>query len=305
MANNFGGFGNSTKKSSSFNFNFSSSKKLTLSDSEYEEWQKFIYDKTGIYFQDNKKYLLESRLQKRIDFLKLKSFQEYLQFLSSNSRGKFEMRELFEVITINETFFFRNQPQLDAVGGTIIPEMMNDPKNSSKRRIRIWSAASSSGEEPYSAAMILDDLVKPKYPGLGFEIIGTDLNYAVIETAKKGIYKEYAIRNTPPYYLRKYFKQQNGAYILSDQIKRMVSFNILNLSDDIAMKRMSGFDVIFCANVLIYFDQASKIKVINHLYNALNPGGYLFVGYSETLHGISKAFKLVSFSKTIGYKKEQ
>jgi len=303
MANNFGGFGKNTTKSS-INFNFSSGKKLTLSDSEYKEWQKFIYDKTGIYFQDNKKYLLESRLQKRIDFLKLKSFKGYLDFLSSNPRGKFELRELFEVITINETFFFRNQPQLDAVAGTIVPEILNDPKNSSKRKIKIWSAASSSGEEPYSMAMILDDLIKPKYPSLSFEIIGTDINYAVIETARKGIYKEYAIRNTPRYYLRKYFKEQNGTYLLSDQVKRMVSFKILNLSDDIAMKQMRGFDIIFCANVLIYFDQASKISVINHLYDALNPGGYLFVGYSETLHGLSKAFKLVSFPKTIGYKKE-
>ncbi len=304
MANNFGGFGDSAKKGSSFNFNFSSNKKLALSNLEFEDWRKFIYEKTGIYFQDNKKYLLESRLQKRVNFLKLGSFKDYLQYLKTNPRAKFEMRELYEVITINETFFFRNQPQLDALAGNIIPEMMNDPRNRTKRKVKIWSAACSSGEEAYSAGMILDDLVKPKYPTLGYEIVGTDINYAVVETARKGVYKEYAVRNTPPYYMKKYFKQQNGLYLLSEQIKRMATFKVQNLSDEMEMRRMTGFDVIFCANVLIYFDQASKIKVVNNLYNALNPGGYLFVGYSETLHGISKAFKLVSFPKTIGYRKE-
>ncbi len=304
MAGNFGGFGNSGGKGSSFNFNFSSNKKMVLTNQEFDEWRKFIYDKTGIYFQDNKKYLLESRLLKRVNFLKLNSFKDYLQFLKSNPRAKFEMKELYEVITINETFFFRNQPQLDAMSGTIIPEMMKDPRNRTKRKVKIWSAACSSGEEAYSAGMVLDDLVKPKYPTLSYEILGTDINYAVVETARKGVYKEYAVRNTPPYYMKKYFKQDNGLYFLSDKIKRMASFKVQNLSDDIEMRRMSGFDIIFCANVLIYFDQASKIKVVNYLYDALNPGGYLFVGYSETLHGISKAFKLVSFPKTIGYRKE-
>ena len=302
MANNFGGFGSGPSRKSSFNFNFSSSKKMALSPEEYNKWREFIYTKTGIYFQDNKKYLLESRLQKRVNFLRLASIKEYFDYIKTNPRGKEELKELYEVITINETFFFRNQPQLDALAGNIIPELESNKKNYDK--IKIWSAACSSGEEAYSTAMILDDMIKPKYPKLNFQIIGTDINYAVIETAQKGIYKEYAVRNTPPYYMRKYFKKQNDVYLLSNMIKRMVSFKVMNLADDMEMGRMKGFDIIFCANVLIYFDKESKIKVINHLYNALNPGGYLFVGYSETLHGISKAFKLVSFPKTIGYRKE-
>ncbi len=303
MALNAGGFG-SRPGGSSLNFSFSKSKKMELSPQEFEEWRKFIYELTGIYFQDNKKYLLESRLLKRINFLKLNSFKEYLDYLKRNRNNKAEYNELFEVITINETFFFRNQPQLDALVTKVIPEIMSMPENRNKTRFKIWSAACSSGEEPYSVAITLNEMIKPKYPNVRFEIVGTDINYQVLNTARSGIYKEYAVRNTPPYYIKKYFNQENGRYILSDEIKRMVTFQMLNLADDVGMRRMRDFDVIFCANVLIYFDKDSKIKVVNHLYNALNKGGYLFIGYSETLHGISKAFKLVSFPKTVGYKKE-
>ena len=287
-----------------FNFGFTSKSEAKLSDQTFEEWRKYIYDLCGIYFQDNKKYLLESRLQKRMSFLSIDSFEKYLEYVKFNPNREPELKYLYEVITINETFFFRNQPQLDALVTTVVPQLLNSPYKLNKNKLRIWSAASSSGEEAYSTAMILNELIKPKYPGLSIEIVGTDINYQVVETAKSGIYKEYSIRNTPAYYLKKYFKSSGGTFELDPNIKRLVSFKILNLYDDAAMRAMTNFDIIFCANVLIYFDLKSKIKVVSHLYNSLNRDGYLFVGYSDTLHGISKAFKLISFPKTIGYKKE-
>ncbi len=276
----------------------------SLSIAEFQEWRKYIYDLTGIYFQDGKKYLLESRLQRRIKFLKLNNFEEYYKYLRYNPAGKDEINYLLNAITINETFFFRNQPQLDALVSKILPEIIHNKKLRGQRKIRIWSAASSSGEEAYSAAMMIHELVRPMHPQMEFEIVGTDINSAVLETAKSGIYREYSIRNAPRHFLRKYFKQTPQGYELNDIIKKYVSFKLLNLYDDRAMKMMFNFDVIFCANVLIYFDTQSKIKVVNHLYNALSKGGYLFIGYSETLHGISKAFKVISFPKTVGYKKE-
>lgn len=284
------------------NLNFGGSNEQKLSTSSFEEWRKYIYDLCGIYFQDNKKYLLESRLQKRIKHLNIDSFDKYLQYLKTNIRREEEKKQLFEAITINETYFFRNQPQLDALITSIIPDLIKN-RLTNTNKIRIWSSASSSGEEAYSVAMILNELIIPKYPNLKIEIIGTDINFAVIETAQKGIFKEYSIRNTPTIYLKKYFKKVENSYVIDPKIKEMVSFKLLNLYDDLAMKTMGKSDIIFCANVLIYFDQDSKIKVVNNLYNNLNPNGYLFIGYSETLHGISKAFKLVSFPKTIGYKK--
>jgi len=236
--------------------------------------------------------------------LGIASFEAYLDFVKFNPSGSSEIKYLYEAITINETFFFRNQPQLDALVTTILPEIISSKEKLGKNKIRIWSAASSSGEEAYSIAMMINDLIKPKYPNMDFEIVGTDISNAVVDVARRASYKEYSVRNTPVYYLKKYFKTNGTSFDLDPKIKNMASFKLLNLYDDLSMRTMINFDVIFCANVLIYFDQTSKIKVINHLYNSLFKGGYLFIGYSETLHGISKAFKLTSFPKTIGYKKE-
>lgn len=283
-------------------FGFGTSQDIKLTPQAFNEWRKFIYDLCGIYFQDNKKYLLESRLQKRIKHLGIDTFEKYLQYLKTNPRREDEKKQLYEAITINETYFFRNQPQLDALVASILPEILVT-KPGAFQKIRIWSAASSSGEEAYSIAMMLNEMVLPKYPNLKVEIIGTDINYAVIETANSGVFKEYSIRNTPPIYLKKYFTKVDNTYVIDSKIKNMVSFKVLNLYDDNGMRLMGKSDVIYCANVLIYFDLDSKIKVVNNLYNNLNSNGYLFIGYSETLHGISKAFKLVSFPKTIGYKK--
>ncbi len=270
----------------------------------FEAIRKYIYENSGIYFQDNKKYFLESRLQRRMNFLGVKKFEEYFDLIKSNTAGASERKYFFEAITINETFFFRNQPQLDVLASQILPEIIASKSTLNRNKLKIWSAASSSGEEAYSIAMIFQDLIKPRFPNMELEVVGTDINNAVIDTASAGVYRDYSIRNTPPYYLKKYFKHVNGTYEILPEIKKMANFKLLNLYDDSMMRAMFGFDVIFCANVLIYFDQASKTKVISNLYNSLNKGGYLFIGYSETLHGISKAFKLLSFPNTVGYKKE-
>ena len=277
---------------------------VALSDSAFINLRQFIYENCGIYFHDNKKYLLESRILKRINYLGMNTFEDYIDYIKYNTGNGAEKKYLYEAITINETFFFRNQPQLDALVSKVIPEILAGKTGPDKFKLRIWSAATSSGEEAYSIGMIFLDLIKPKFPGITLEIIGTDINHAVVETAKAAKYKEYSIRNTPSYYLKKYFIQSGNVFELDDSVKSLVSFKILNLYDDASVKTMYNFDIIFCANVLIYFDQGSKMKVVSHLYNSLNKGGYLFIGYAETLHTISKAFKLVSFPKTIGYKKE-
>lgn len=294
-----------TSNAFKFNFSFSNeNKKILMSDASFNQWRKYIYELSGIQFQNNKKYLLESRLQKRVNYLNLKSFDEYLSYLKTNPKREFEKQRLLEAITINETYFFRNQAQFDALANNVIPELLSSEKRRNKNQIRIWSAASSTGEEAYSMAMIINELVLPKYPNLRYEIVGTDINHAVVETAQNGIYKQYSVRNMPPLYLHKYLSLNNNIYQVKPELKKNVKFKVLNLYDSAAMRMMNRFDVIFCANVLIYFDDESKRKVVSNLYDALNNDGYLFIGYSESLHGISKAFKLVSFPKTIGYKKE-
>ncbi len=280
-----------------------SDSKLVLNDDVYKKLRDIIYVKSGIYFTEGKKYLLEGRIGKRVLVNKMNSFEEYANYLNSPKCTKDELYELYEAVTINETYFFRGDQQIEAFEKIIVPEIMKK-KFGSSSVFRVWSAASSTGEEAYTLAMVMLERLKPLFPHVQFQILASDINKAVLEAAKSGIYKEYAIRNIPPAYLAKYFKKQGSLYILSEEVKRMVKLVNLNLYDQSQMRTVVNCDVIFCCNVLIYFDIPSKQQVVSYLYDALNPGGYLFIGYSESLHGVSKAFKLIHLPKAMAYKKE-
>ena len=275
-----------------------------MTDAVYLEIRAFIYQLTGIYFQDSKKYLLEGRLGKRLQILGMKDFGEYLQMIRYGTGRQEEMHSFYDAITINETFFFRNEPQFEAFEKTLVPEIVAAKRPGGRSKLRVWSAASSSGEEGYTLSMIYLERLKPKFPLLDFEVVGTDISPSVVETARKGIYREYSVRNMPKLYLNKYFECGEGRFEVHEDVRRLARFDHMNLFDQRAMRQMMGFDIIFCANVLIYFDNKSKIQVVSNLYDSLNKGGYLFIGYAESLHGISSAFKLLNFPKTVAYRKE-
>ena len=275
-----------------------------MSDDIFARLREYIYQKTGIYFQDNKKYLLEGRLGKRLQLLNLPGFDHYLDLLKFGNGTNEELRHLYDTITINETFFYRNEPQFEAFEQALIPEIAARKGTNGKSRIRIWSAASSTGEEAYTIGMIFLEKIKPKYPWLDIEIIGTDISPAVLDVARQGIYREYSIRNIPRLYLEKYFTEDHLRWTVREDVRRLVRFDSGNLFDRPKMRSMLNFDVIYCCNVLIYFDTKSKIQVVADLYDSLTRGGFLFIGYAESLHGISTAFKLVNFPKTVVYKKE-
>ncbi|MDX9790475.1 MAG: protein-glutamate O-methyltransferase CheR [Candidatus Kapaibacterium sp.] len=274
-----------------------------MSDFEFDTLRSLIYDKSGIYFTDSKKYLLESRITRRINANNLDSFTAYINLIQSSPTRK-ELDALFEAITINETFFFRVPQQFEALENIIIPEIAGIKIKSGNPTLRIWSAASSSGEEAYTIAIILLERIRKNYPNINFQIIGTDINSAVLGSAEHGIYKEYAVRNVPESLLNKYFDKSENQYYLKEEVKKLVKFTKINLYDSNELRSIPPCDIIFCANVLIYFDIPSKQKVVSELYNILTKGGYLFVGYSESLHGVSKAFKLVHLPKAMAYQKE-
>lgn len=277
---------------------------LVLNDPTFIKLRDLIYQLSGIYFTDGKKYLLEGRIAKRVLARNFKTFEDYVGFLES-PHSKQELHYLYEAITINETYFFRAEQQFEAFEKIVVPEILHDRLSVVKSTtFRIWSAASSTGEEAYTLAMLILERLKPLYPGVQFQIVASDINRQVIETAKRGIYKEYAIRNVPPNFMNKYFKKDGSTYLVTDEVKNMVRFVQINLYDQYAMRTITNCDVIFCANVLIYFDIPSKQKVVSYLYDSLNKGGYLFIGYSESLHGVSKAFKLIHLPKAMTYKKE-
>ncbi len=275
---------------------------MAINDKDFEQLRDFIYNICGMYFHTTKKYFLESRLTRRMEATGAKTYQDYFLMLKS-PRGSEELKFLMDEITTNETYFFRNVPQLAALENKLLPELVEAKNKMGFRKLRIWSAASSSGEEAYTMAMILLEKRSTLLKDWIIEIVGTDINETVITQAKEGIYNAYSVRNIPDAYKRKYIREDNGRFILSPEVKKFVTFNKLNLYEDSKMIFMKSFDFIFCANVLIYFDTASKSKVVQHFYNNLQPYGYFFVGQSESLHGVNDKFKTVHFPGGFGYKK--
>lgn len=281
--------------------NLSVRNRSELAEDTFVRLRTFIYDQTGIYFQDNKRYLLESRVGRRVSALGLPDFNAYYHHVQ-NGGMRTELPMLVNAITINETFFFRNTAQLEVLEDEILPEIVRQREVDGSRRIRLWSAACSSGDEPYTLALLIKERIQPRYPHIRFEVVGTDINTEVLDNAKQATFGQYAVRNVPPEY-SKYFRQEGDNYTLDPSVRELVSFKHLNLMDKRGMLFMRGFDVILCANVLIYFDNHSKQQVVGSLYNSLNPGGYLLVGFSETLYGVTQALQPVRFSKTIAYRK--
>lgn len=273
---------------------------LPITDDVFKQTRDFIYEKCGIFIPDNKKYFLENRLSKRIQDKNLKGYEDYLYNLKYDT-DKNELIKLYDLITTNETFFFREPQQFDVFSGELMKRIVDENVKNGRREVKVWSAASSTGEEPFTIAMLL--LEKPELVGFKKEIYASDLSESVLQSAKTGMYGSYAVRNVPEPYLKKYFSNSNQQYALSATVKTAVKFMKINLIDEKEMKAMRGMDVIFCRNVLIYFDDKAKQRVVSLLYDALRPNGYLFIGTSESLHNITRAFRPVVINKVIVYQK--
>lgn len=274
-----------------------------LKDNQFREIRDYIYEKSGLFFADHKKYLLENRISKRIDILHLKDYEEYMYLLKYGSDKLEELGKLFDAITTNETYFFRNVPQLTAFRNIIIPQLFKKLSGNSNNRAKIWSAGCSSGEEPYTLSIIFQEAAfsGKKIP---YEILASDISREILDKAKIGVYGKYSMRNITTAQMVTYFAKEENKHKIKENISRAISFKIINLAEPHSYPLTSHFDLIFCRNVLIYFDAEGKKKVIKKFYDLLNPGGYLFIGHSESLHGISDSFKLVHFEKALAYRKE-
>jgi chemotaxis protein methyltransferase CheR len=277
-------------------------KTAEVSDPVYRQIRDLVYKVSGIYKTDEKLYLLVDGCARRMKEVKSRTPREYWDFLTANPNRDGELRQLLNEITIGETCLFRSQPQLDALRKVILPEIVKEKTKQITKRLRIWSAGCSTGEESYTLAMSLLEETAGLLKGWTIEILATDLNDRSVETAKAGIYGDYALRNTSDYYKRKYFSALDEKKLqIRPEVAKLVSFSRLNLQDNSRMLFMKGMDLIFCCNVLIYFDGASKSKVINHFFTNLNFGGYFFLGTSESLMKLNDQFHLVHFPGTIAY----
>jgi chemotaxis protein methyltransferase CheR len=274
-----------------------------MTKEEFITLRDFVYEKSGIFFAENKAYLLESRLTNRLAELGLSSFEDYYYCLKYGSdKAKNEMSNLFDVVTTNETSFFRNPPQLDAFKILIQKNYLNGTA-SITAPIRIWSAACSTGEEAYTLAIILEELMQTTKQNIPYMIYATDISQKVLESAKRAIFSQYSIRNTDESFKNKYFTEENNMFKLKENVKKNVKIDFMNLMDENTYRSYKQMDIIFCRNVLIYFDEKMKKKVIENLYESLKPKGFLTIGHAESLHNISRAFKPLVFPGTIAYQK--
>lgn len=274
-----------------------------MDDSEFEDLRDFIYEYCGLFFEEDKRYILQKRLPGRIAAHQLQSFREYLLYLQFDPTRDEELSELADLLTTNETYFFREDYQLKAFIDEIVPEIIGRKKD---KVLRVWSAGCSTGEEPYTIAMLLrramGHLGSP-LKGWRIEILGSDISQRVLGVARRGVYGETSFRAMNEDYLS-YFEEFGGdKRKAAEEIKQMVTFSNINLLDEAKMDFIKSMDVIFCRNVIIYFDNKAKRKVVESFYDKLVDNGYLLLGHSESLMNVSTSFELKHFKNDMVYQR--
>ena len=278
-------------------------RKATLSDTVFDGLRAFIRKHTGIWFRSRKRYLLESCLRRRLKACEVPDYETYLRYLRRGDDPD-EITHLVNAVTINETSFFRHAAQFTALERALLPALVRQHRRRGSRRVRLWSAACSTGDEAYSLAILIKERVQPCFPDMRFEIVATDIDTERLAAARTGCYRQRAVRNVPKAYLSKFFQRSGKeTYLLHRSVRNMVTFRRLNLVDEQAVRRMRNFDVIMCANVLIYFEAATKQRVLQALRRALRPGGYLFVGGSEALGNVAARFTPVRSGGVLAYQR--
>ncbi len=268
---------------------------------DYIKLKNLIYDKAGLFFATNKIYFVKKRLEKRMISLGMNDFQAYYDSLKYYDRTGEELQNLINELTTNETYFFRETAQLEVFADHCLAEVMA-AGNHREKSLRIWSAGCSSGEEPYTLAIILQEKMR-LHPDWRFSIMATDIDTGILKKAEEGLYNDRSIKNVKPELLKRYFNFTPEGYRISQNLKNTVNFSHLNLNDGAKMKTVRGIDFLFCRNVLIYFDELSRKIAMAHFYDSLNRGGFIFLGHSESVTRINSAFSLKRLGGMIVYQK--
>jgi chemotaxis protein methyltransferase CheR len=274
-----------------------------LSVEQFQRLSQLIYQKLGLSFDEKKIYFLKTRVAKRMATLSMADAKEYLFMLGYADPLGLEMQALANLVTTNETYMFREYEQLQAFANHCLPEVLSAKQARGERKLRIWCAGCSSGEEAYTLAMILQE-VFPQAQSWDCEIVATDIDENMLRKVVAARYGCRSVNEVPDQYREKYLIEDEDEWLVRRRTAALVRTLHLNLHDRMAMRAMRGFDFIFCRNVLIYFDDLSRKAVVDHFYNALNPGGYIFLGHSESIGRVTTAFKLKRFENHLVYVKE-
>ncbi len=276
---------------------------MDLSVEQFQSLSRLIYQKLGLHFDDRKIYFLKTRVAKRMEVLGLGDCRDYMFMIGYSDPLGLEMQALANLITTNETYMFREYDQLQAFANHCLPEVLSAKQARGVRTLRIWCAGCSSGEEAYTLAMIVQE-VFPQANTWDCEIAATDIDENMLRRVTAARYGRRSVKDVPEEYREKYLIADGDEFVVRPRTASLVRTSHLNLNDRIAMRAMRGFDFIFCRNVLIYFDDLSRKAVVDHFYNALHPGGYIFLGHSESIGRVTTAFKLKRFESHLVYVKE-
>jgi len=273
---------------------------LSISEAEYQKFCEYFYRRTGISFGDNKRYFVDKRLIDRIQKNGAAGVSDYFERLRRHDAGG-EIEILINLLTINETYFYREDHQLECLVSGILPELVSERRKGD--RIRIWSMPCSTGEEPYSIAIYLLENW-PQVDDYDIEIMASDIDTNVLRAAEGGVYDLRSLHRLSPDLVRKYFVSAGtDGFRLIDAIRQSVRFTKVNASDVAEMRRFASIDVIFCRNMLIYFDDRSRRQVVESFYDSLGQGGFICLGHSESMSRISSLFEVRKFPQAIVYQK--
>ena len=289
---------------------------IQLSEAEMRLLQTLVYQECGMFFDARRAHFLQDRLQRRLRECRMDSFYNYYRLLMS-PEGRQELMKLVENLTVNETSFFRNKAQLELFHKHILEEIITKKQQTGEHQIRIWSAGCSTGQEPYTIAMLIADALayhQLRMPGAGqiewprplisppwrVEIPASDINYTVLRAAQEGIYNEHQMSSVDYSYRLRYFDKVGERYAIKKPIKELVHFDFHNLKTEFLPQKN---DVIFCRNVMMYFDEAEQRRLLEKFYRCLSPGGYLLVGHAESLLGLTEKFSMVYKNSGTAYKR--
>ncbi|MEE9523940.1 MAG: protein-glutamate O-methyltransferase CheR [Thermodesulfovibrionales bacterium] len=268
-----------------------------MTEAEFKLFRDLVYAESGMYLRSGKKEFLENRIVKRMSAVNVTTSYWYYRFIKDGDKA--ELINLLDLLTINETSFFRNKPQIELLRKKILPEVIEKKERASMKELRIWSAGCSTGEEPYTIAMIVKEVLPPGVWNVS--IFASDLSLTALESASRGVYNMNKVKNDmDPYYVEKYLEVIGGSYIVKDELKEMIVFDFHNMKYDHGLK---GLDIILCRNVMIYFDEEEQKRLVNKFYENINDEGYLLLGHTESLQGWDAGFEFVHDRKGTAYRK--
>jgi chemotaxis protein methyltransferase CheR len=287
-----------------------------LTEAELRLLQALVYQECGMHFDERRTHFLQDRLLRRLRECHADSFYSYYRLLISQE-GKAELAKLVENLTVNETSFFRNRPQLELLQKTVLEQILHHKQERRDWNLRVWSAGCSAGQEPYSVAILICDALAYYYlrnplpfempspkplipPPWKLEIVASDISYASLRTGQEGLYTEIQMEPVDYTTRLRYFEKTSDKYAVKPQLKELVQFDFHNLKTEFLPRRN---DIILCRNVMIYFDEAEQKRLIDKFYHCLNPGGFLFVGHAESLFGLTQKFRMVHENNGTAYKR--